>query len=269
MAVAPSRSTVFRERPEVPVTLPTFNLPDFDHALEAKERAERIIERRTIRAGRDAWEAINKTQSFEGWLQIGRALQIGHDLALRATGANAPMGRRYSLTFSQWLGEHGFGGMQKSVRSVAIELSEHAGAITAWRDSLPERQRKRLIHPLSVTRRWRASLDHGNRCPADLRRDARAAWRRFRSCLEALPADQARPLWQIALLESRTLGGYPFEESDYQQQNDRSDDGIDDRRDEAADEHKPNLRQQPTGNKSTDDADYDVANDAKPVALHD
>src|SRR5262245_63101081 len=42
--------------------------------------------------------------------------------------------------------------MAKSVRSVAIE------AIEAWRATLPERQRKRLIHPLSVTRRWRQSL---------------------------------------------------------------------------------------------------------------
>jgi hypothetical protein len=31
-------------------------------------------------------------------------------------------------------------------------------AITAWRDSLPERQRKRLVHPFSVTRRFKASI---------------------------------------------------------------------------------------------------------------
>ncbi len=85
-------------------------------------------------------------------------------------------------------------------------------------EALPDRQRKRLIHPLLVTRRWRASLDHDNgKCPTDLRRDAKAAWRRFRACLEALPAEQAGPLWQMGLLESRTLGGCPFEESDYQQ----------------------------------------------------
>ena len=39
----------------------------------------------------------------------------------------------------------------------AVELHEHAEAITSWRDGLPERQRRRLMHPLSVTRRWRAS----------------------------------------------------------------------------------------------------------------
>jgi hypothetical protein len=59
---------------------------------------------------------------------------IGRQAALRSTGANAPMGRRYCLAFSQWLINHGFVGMQKSVRSVAVELAEHANEITRWRD---------------------------------------------------------------------------------------------------------------------------------------
>ena len=43
---------------------------------------------------------------------------------------------------------------------------------------------------------------HGNgRCPTDLKRDAVAAWRRFVSCVELLPPDQAQPLWQAALGE--------------------------------------------------------------------
>jgi hypothetical protein len=46
--------------------------------------------------------------------------------------------------------------MAKSVRSVAIELHENAKAIEAWRATLPERQRRRLVHPLSNVRRWLA-----------------------------------------------------------------------------------------------------------------
>ena len=39
----------------------------------------------------------------------------------------------------------------------------------------------------------RAATAHDNgKCPADLKRDAIAAWARFRSCLEALPASEAR-----------------------------------------------------------------------------
>ena len=39
------------------------------------------------------------------------------------------MGRRYSVAFSEWIEKHGFAGMQKSVRSVALELAENLSAI--------------------------------------------------------------------------------------------------------------------------------------------
>jgi hypothetical protein len=41
--------------------------------------------------------------------------------------------------------------------------------------------------------------------PADLKRDAMAAWRRFVSCVELLPPDQAEPLWQAALAEAAAM----------------------------------------------------------------
>jgi hypothetical protein len=80
----------------------------------------------------------------------------------------------------------------------AIELHEKATAIEEWHATLPERERKRLVHPLSNVRRWRASLNHSNgKYPADLKRDAMAEWRRFVCCVKSLPPDQALPLWQI------------------------------------------------------------------------
>jgi len=93
--------------------------------------------------------------------------------------------------------------MPKSTRSV-VALDENANPIEAWRMTLPERQRKRLIHPLSNVRRWRAATAHGNgKCPADLKREAIAAWRRFVSCVRSLPTDQATILRQMALAEAR------------------------------------------------------------------
>jgi hypothetical protein len=65
-------------------------------------------------------------------------------------------GQTYSKEFGRWMSEHGFDHMPKATRSVAIELAENAEAITAWRDGLPERERRRLNHPLSCTRRWRS-----------------------------------------------------------------------------------------------------------------
>jgi hypothetical protein len=190
-----------------PVTLPKLNFIKLDIEHEAKEAAERFATTRIIRQGRDAWEAINKTQSFDGWLAIGKALLIGREFALRATGANAPMGRRYCLAFSQWSNGHGFT-MQKSVRSVAVELAEHSSEITRWRDSLPERQRRRLIHPLSVTRRWKAATGQYQALRSrDLKWEAQYAWRRFVCCVKALPADQATALWQIAHAEAQLAIG--------------------------------------------------------------
>jgi hypothetical protein len=91
--------------------------------------------------------------------------------------------------------------MQKSVRSVALELHTNIGSITEWRATLPEQQRKQLIHPLSNVRRWRAATHTNGKCPEDLKREAAAAWRRFVSCVKLLPPDQAAALWQVALCE--------------------------------------------------------------------
>ena len=188
--------------PPAPITLPKLNLPDIDIEAEALAAAARIAERRTIRAGIDAWLAINKAESFEGWKAIGAALTVGKAHALKVTGANAAWGRNYSREFNLWVRQHGFDKMPAATRSVAVVLHEHAEAITAWRNGLPERQRKRLVHPLSVTRRWRASTAHGSgKCPADLRRDAKGAWARFCACVTALPAAEAQPLWRLIAAE--------------------------------------------------------------------
>jgi hypothetical protein len=63
-----------------PPTRPPINLPPLDDKAiqaEAREAAARV---RTIRLGRDAWEQVNKAQSFDGWLAIGAALAIGKAL---------------------------------------------------------------------------------------------------------------------------------------------------------------------------------------------
>jgi hypothetical protein len=194
------------EREVPPISLPRLIFTAGQDDIQ--EAAERIATTRTIRAGRDAWEEISRAESFESWKLIGAALAVGKRHALKVTGANAAWGRNYSREFSNWMKQHGFDKMAKSVRSVAVELHENANAIEAWRATLPERQRKRLVHPLSNVRRWRASLNHGNgKCSADLNRDALAAWRRFVSCVSALPPDQAAPLWQAGLAEAhRALG---------------------------------------------------------------
>jgi hypothetical protein len=69
------------------------------------------------------------------------------------------MSDTYSGAFNGWLKEHRFDGMTKSVRSVAIELNENVRAIEAWRATLSDKKRKRLIHPLSNMRAWRKATN--------------------------------------------------------------------------------------------------------------
>lgn len=181
-----------------PVTLPQFDLPDIDLEREVAAAAERVAMQRTIRQGRDAWMTITKSESFENWKTIGTALAIGKAHALKVTQANAAWGRNYSREFSSWLKQYGFTGMRPSDRSIAIELVENLPSIEQWRNGLPERERHRLRSAQANVRRWRAATTHNGKCPQDIRRDARALWKRFVFCLEALPEVEAADLRKVA-----------------------------------------------------------------------
>ncbi len=82
------KSDVHRVPP--PVTLPRIEFGTIDTAQEAREAAERLAERKVIRAGIDAWQSIKKADTFDNWKRIGAALSIGKAHALRVTGANCP-----------------------------------------------------------------------------------------------------------------------------------------------------------------------------------
>jgi hypothetical protein len=195
-----------QDGPPRPVTRPPLEFmekgPPTDDEPERREIAAKFLEARIIKDGASCWQAIGRAESFEAWVKIGKALQIGRDYALKTTGANRPMGQIYCRTFSAWIDQHGFERMPAATRSVAVELAENIETIEAWRNTLPERQRKRLVHPLSVTRRWKASTAHNGKSPTDLRRDARQAWARFCACARALPPSEARTLWRAVAAEA-------------------------------------------------------------------
>jgi hypothetical protein len=184
-----------KKQQPAPVSLPVLSLPDDDdRAIE--EAASRIAERRTIRIGRDAWESVTKAESFVAWKAIGAALAIGKTQALRVTGVNQAWGSRYSRVFGDWMKLHGFDLMPKSMRSVAIEMHENISEIEKWRATLTDKQRRRLAGPLQNVRRWRRETGQTkSKCDDNALKAAAAAWRRFVSCVEALPPDQAAPLW--------------------------------------------------------------------------
>ena len=117
------------------------------------------------------------------------------------------MGRNYCRAFAEWIEKHKFG-MPKSVRSVAIEFSENIAAIEQWRATLGEKERRRLLHPLSNVSRWRAATKQNSAKDCDDVAKAAAAWRHFVALVEALPPDQAQPLWrEVYEQAARTIGG--------------------------------------------------------------
>jgi hypothetical protein len=192
------------EERQTPVTLPTVRLrtvPD-----DTKEKAKLFLEARTLREGQAAWREIARGESFSNWKNIGAALALGKAHALRVTSANAAWGRSYSRAFGQWIKANGFDKMPPPTRSVAIELHENIASIERWRSTLQERQRQRLVHPLSVTRRWKAATTEAKKI--DAQEIAAAAWSRFVACVNSLPPDVALPLWRAARDQAdNCLGG--------------------------------------------------------------
>jgi hypothetical protein len=191
-------------RPAPPVTLPTVKLRDVGgySENEIKAAARRFVEVRTVKLGLDAWQSITKAETFEAWKRIGLALSIGKQHALRVTGANQAWRQHYSREFGGWMKEHGFDKMPKPTRSVAIEFHENIDAIAAWRATLTERQRQRLCGPLQNVRRWRRETADRVKRIEDAQKTASAAWSRFVRCVEALPQEQAAPLWREAFQRS-------------------------------------------------------------------
>jgi hypothetical protein len=182
-----------------PVSVPVLNIARLDDAAERREIAERFARLRILRRGVEAWQAINKAESFESWVAIGAALAIGREYALRATGASSPMGRPYSWIFSSWCRKHGFGKMSPAIRSWCLALHENLGAISRWRDSLPTgRGRRPPVNPQSCVKGWQRSQANGNgHARIDWQREAISAWKRFCFCVAALsPAEQAA-MWAM------------------------------------------------------------------------
>jgi hypothetical protein len=76
------------------------------------------------------------------------------------------------------------------------------------------------------------------------------------------------PIW-AGVLGGAAQASALFEQPDHDQENHRPDNGVDDRRDDPANENKPDQRQEPTGQDGADDADYDVTNESKTVSFDD
>ena len=111
---------------------------------------------RVIRQGRQALKMLNSDQNFTWWLDVGDAILIGREEAMREAGTNQPEGGRYNRLFGEWLVREKLD-FDKGDRSRLLQVMDNRLAIEGWRMTLPLVERRNLNHPSTVLRKWKAS----------------------------------------------------------------------------------------------------------------
>ena len=131
--------------------MPTDTTPPSPDALTPAE--QRIIEE-----GKAEWKKKRSGADWEGWLKIGRTLDMGRSVVMRELHTNRPLGRTYNEAFSRWLRLNELDTIDKVLRAALLECMANLPAITAWRDTLAASQRMEWNHPRVVLRHWQTSL---------------------------------------------------------------------------------------------------------------
>ena len=110
-----------------------------------------------VRRGQEALD--RKRRSFDDWLLIAEALEVGRAEIMAALHTNRPTGKRYEHAMGKWLLARGFHVIDKCTRSHLLECLKHRAEIGKWRDDLKKKdefEHFRLNHPTTVLRKWKA-----------------------------------------------------------------------------------------------------------------
>src|SRR5580704_3659629 len=117
---------------------------------------------RGVERGRQAWKSLRNDETFEKWIAIGRAIEIGRVETMRLLHSNRPAGAQWSRVFGAWLAENGFDEIDKGVRSRLQTCLDNLPAIEMWRQNIGLGQRLQLNHPNTVWRKWQAAKEAPN-----------------------------------------------------------------------------------------------------------
>jgi hypothetical protein len=107
-----------------------------------------------VRRGREAME--RKRRSFDDWMLIAEALQVGRTEIMWANNTNTPIGKRYETGMAAWLLARGFHLIDKCTRNHLFECLKHRAEIAKWLALLTDGERFTLNHPTTVLRKWKA-----------------------------------------------------------------------------------------------------------------
>jgi len=106
-----------------------------------------------VRRGQEALE--RKRRSYDDWMFIGEALQVGRTEVMRAVHTNQPTGGRYEKRMAEWLFARSFHLIDKCTRNHLLECLQNRADIAQWRACLTEAEQFSFNHPTTVLRKWR------------------------------------------------------------------------------------------------------------------
>lgn len=110
-----------------------------------------------VTAGQEAWKALQKDESWEKWVLVGKAIDVGKRQTMLELHTNSPKGKVWSMVFGKWLEGTGFDKIDKSARSRLQSCIDQLPAIEKWRKTLPISNRLALNHPTTVLSRYLAA----------------------------------------------------------------------------------------------------------------
>jgi hypothetical protein len=98
-------------------------------------------------------------RTFERWMIIAEALDVGRAVAMRVAGVDRPAGDAYQAVFGEWLQRWPKLELIKPVtRTWLSKCRDNLDAINQWRAQLGDEDRLRWNYPERVYQKWQESL---------------------------------------------------------------------------------------------------------------
>jgi hypothetical protein len=108
-----------------------------------------------VRRGQETLQRL--CRSYEDWIDIAEALQVGRAEVMAAVHTNQAVGRRYEKAMAEWFLAHSFHVIDKGARKRLLDCLQHRAEIEKWRATLTDGERFRFNHPDTVLRKWKAA----------------------------------------------------------------------------------------------------------------
>jgi hypothetical protein len=117
-------------------------------------------EREVVRQSEEAF--IQVRQTWTGWKTVGAGLVVLRNLAMRETGSNNILSKRYKNRFHELLEQRSYRPekMSDTTRKALLKCAELSPQLDEWHEHLDEDRRLKLNHPACVLRAFRESQGH-------------------------------------------------------------------------------------------------------------